>query len=80
MLEYVKFKCHVLLKKEIGKKTPKMLMDAYLAKRKKGVDYIINGVDCVVESVNYASGRTCIITKVLRKMDLDLKNENIRQK
>lgn len=77
MIEYVKFHCHVIKKNEIGGKTPEVIMNEYLSKRKDGVDMVINNVDCVVESVKYSSGRTSIITKILRKKDLDLKNESI---
>ena len=71
MIEYIKFHCKVLEKKEVGKKTPEILMAEYLSKRKDGVDLNISGVECIVESVKYTSGRTSIITKLLRIMDLE---------
>lgn len=78
MIEYVKFNCHVLHKNDVGNKTPEMIMNAYLSKRVDGVDMVINNVGCVVDSVKYSSGRTSIITKILRKKDVDLRNETLR--
>jgi len=78
MIEYVKYHCHVIKKNDVGKKTPESIMNEYLSKRKDDIDMLINGIECVVESVKYSSGRASIITKILRKKDLDLKNENLR--
>ena len=64
MFEYVKYNCHVMVKNEIGKNTPESLFNTYILKRKNGTDYVFDGVDCVVESVNYDRSRSCIITKI----------------
>lgn len=78
MIEYVKFNCHVLKKNEVGNKTPDILLSEYIKNRRYDVDMTINGVDCIVVSVKYSSGRSSIITKILRKKDIDLRNENLR--
>jgi len=75
MIEYIKYHCKVLERKDVGKKTPEIIMKEYMSKRKNGVDLTISGVECIVESVKYTSGRSSIITKLLRKMDLE--NEDI---
>lgn len=69
MTEYVKFNCHVMKRNEVGNKTPETIMAEYVAKRKNGVDYLFDGIECVVSSVAYASGKSSIITKILRKGD-----------
>ena len=62
---------------EVGNKTPQNIMNEYISKRVNGYDYIFDDVECVVVSTQYGSGRSNIISKLLRKRDLD--NENIRQ-
>ncbi len=77
MFEYVKYNCHVMVKNDVGTKTPETVHQDYIRKRSTtGVDYVFDGVDCVVVSVGYASGKSSIITKIKRKDDV--KNENLR--
>lgn len=71
MIEYIKYHCKVLEKKEVGSKTPESIMQEYLNNRKNDVDFLYSGIECVVLSVKYTSGRNSIITKVLRKIDLE---------
>ena len=78
MKEYIKYNCHVMTINEVDKKTPDIIMKEYISKRENGVDYVFDGVDCVVVSVAYASGRKQIITKISRKDDY--KNENLLTK
>jgi hypothetical protein len=75
MNEYVKYNCHVMQVNDIGKKTPEIIFQEYLRKRKNGADYFFQNTDCVVTSVTWAQGRTGIITRIVRKDSL--KNENI---
>lgn len=75
MFEYVKFNCHVMQRNDVGVKTPETILNDYKLKRTNGVDYIFDGVECVVSSVSYASGKSSIITKILRKGDIV--NDNI---
>lgn len=78
MIEYVKFHCHVMKKNDVGNKKPEVIMNEYLAKRKDGIDLHFNDIGCVVQSVKYTSGKSSIITKILRKKDVDAINENLR--
>lgn len=75
MIEYVKYNCHVMARNDVGNKTPEILMNEYISKRQNGTDFIFDDVECVVTSVNYASGKSNIITKISRKDDL--KDESV---
>ena len=74
MKEYVKYNCHVMAVNEVGTKSPDVVMKEYVTKRVNGADYVFDGVDCVVVSVNYAPDRARLITKISRKDDY----ENLR--
>ena len=74
MKEYIKYNCHVMAVNEVGTKTPDTVMKEYVSKRTNGTDYVFDGVDCVVVSVNYSPDRVRLITKILRKDDY----ENLR--
>jgi hypothetical protein len=69
MFEYVKYNCHVMIKNDVGDKNPAMLTNDYNSNRKNGVDYVFDGVDCIVDSVKYDSSKSSIITKISRKDD-----------
>jgi|SaaInlStandDraft_4_1057021.scaffolds.fasta_scaffold16170_2 hypothetical protein len=75
MIEYVKFNCHVMERNDVGKNTPETLILQYESKRKNGVDYVFDNIECVVSSVKWAYGRSSIITKIVRKEDID--NESV---
>ncbi len=66
-----------MAKNDVGTKTPEMVMQDYIKRRAvSGTDYVFDGVDCVVVSVNYASGKSSLVTKIKRKDDVE--NENLR--
>ena len=69
MKEYVKFNCHVLQRNDLDKNmTPEKLKQQYDFKRgAKDYDLILRDTECVIESCEWASGRSGIITKVKRK-------------
>jgi hypothetical protein len=51
---------------------PNVLLDWYKSEaRTKGYNYIFQGIECVVSSCTWATGKHTIITKVLRKGDID---------
>lgn len=70
MFEYVKYNCHVMCKNDIGNKTPDELLSTYIINRRNNMDYVFQGVECIVVSVSWASGKSSIITKIIRKSDL----------
>lgn len=71
MIEYVKYNCHVMIRNDIGNKTPEMILNAYISNRVDGTDYTFDKIPCIVTSVKYASGRSSIVTKILRKDDYE---------
>lgn len=76
MVEYVKFNCHVMARNTLSDKiNPDELYKNYLNNRKNGYDYIFDNIECIVSSCTWASGRSAIITKILRKADIN--NEDI---
>lgn len=70
MYEYVKYNCHVMIKNDVGNKTPETVFNDYIKNRKNETDYVFDGVDCIVESVKYDRSKSAIITKILRKIDI----------
>lgn len=75
MKEYVKYNCHIMAINDVGNKTPEIIMNEYLTKRVNDTDYVFDGVDCIVLSTKYSSGRSSIVTNISRKDDYN--NENI---
>lgn len=69
MTEYIKFNCHVLQKNDLDKNiTPEKLREEYSLKRgSKDYDLFLRDTECIIESCQWASGRSSIITKVKRK-------------
>ena len=71
MKEYVKFNCHIMQTNEVSH-NPSILLDLYKSEAKtNGYNYIFQNVECVVTSCTWATGKHTIITKVLRKGDID---------